>query len=84
MTGEQPTAVTGRPMADYEKYVDLIAQVMANALALATNREFLLSLDQTLPLEEAVRSQARESIRWRFAFHIDELEADRESEGNTT
>lgn len=69
------TAVTGKPMADYERYVDLIAHVMANGLALAADRDFLLSLDQSLPLHEAVRHQARESIRWRFAFDIDEIEA---------
>ena len=72
---EVVTAVTGRSLADYERYVGLISAVMANGLALATDREFLLSLDQSLPLEEAMRKQARESIRWRFAFHIDEIEA---------
>ena len=70
---EPVTAVTGKPLTEYEPYVDLIAQVMANALALATDRDFLLSLDRSLPLHEAVREQSRESIRWRFAFDIDEI-----------
>lgn len=74
MSAEEPTAVTGRPMAEYEKYVELIAQVMANALALATDREFLLSLDRTAPLEEALHDHARNAIQWRFAFRIDEIE----------
>lgn len=68
------TAVTGKPLAHYEPFVDLIAQVMGNGLALAADREFLLSLDQSLPLQEALREQARASIRWRFAFAIDEIE----------
>lgn len=71
---EGVTAVTGKPLDHYEPFVDLIAQVMANSLALATNRDFLLSLDQSLPLQEALREQARESIRWRFAFAIDEID----------
>ncbi len=62
-------------MGDYEKYVDLVATIMANGLALAADREFLLSLDPSLPLPEAVRHQARESIRWRFAFDIDRIES---------
>lgn len=75
MSGDQITAVTGRPMGDYERYVDLVAAIMANGLALATDREFLLTLDPSLPLSEAVRHQARESIRWRFAFDIDRIES---------
>lgn len=67
------TAVTGKPLAEYEPYVDLIAQVLANGLALATQRDFLELLDPGLPLHEAVRDQARESIRWRFAFEIDRI-----------
>jgi hypothetical protein len=67
------TAVTGKPLADYEMFVDLLSHVMANGLALATERDFLLSLDQSLPLHEAMREQARESIRWRFAHDIDTI-----------
>lgn len=67
------TAVTGNPLADYERYVDMLSNVLANGLALSTDREFLESLDRTLPLHEAVRNVARESIRWRFAFDIDEI-----------
>lgn len=74
---ETVTAVTGRPLAEYERYVDLISHVLANGLALAADREFLLSLDRSLPLHEAVRETARSSIRWRFAFDIDEIEAAR-------
>ncbi|MGX9348128.1 hypothetical protein [Microbacterium sp. KNMS] len=69
------TAVTGKPVENYERYVDLIAAAMANGLALATDRGFLLTLDQSLPLQEAVRDHAREAIRWRFAFDIDRIEA---------
>lgn len=69
------TAVTGRALAEYERYVDLLANVLANGLALATDREFLMTLDRSLPLHEAVRHTARESIKWRFAFDIDEIEA---------
>lgn len=71
------TAVTGKPLADYEPYVDMLASVLANGLALATQRDFLLTLDRSLPLHEAVQHQARESIRWRFAFDIDRIEAAR-------
>ncbi len=71
------TAVTGKPLADYEAYVPLIAQVMANGLALAADREFLTRLDTSLPLHEACERAARESIRWRFAFDIDEIEESR-------
>lgn len=69
------TTVTGKPLANYERYVGLLANVLANGIALTTDRDFLLSLDPSLPLHEAVRETARESIRWRFAFDIDELEA---------
>lgn len=83
------TAVTGKPLASYDRYVDLIAQVMANTLTLATQPEFLLTLDRSVPLAEAVRHQARESIRWRFAFDIDEIEsatanAHHQTAGDTT
>jgi hypothetical protein len=71
------TAVTGKPLTEYEPYVDLIAQVLANGLALATQRDFLVLLDPSLPLHEAVRDQARESIRWRFAFDIDRINDNR-------
>lgn len=67
------TAITGRPLSDYEPFVELLSSVMANGLALATDRDFLLSLDPTKLLHEAVREQVRESIRWRFAAHIDEI-----------
>lgn len=70
----QVTAVTGKPLEEYERYVELLSHVMANGLALATERDFLLSLDPSLPLHEAMGEQARESIRWRFAFDIDRLE----------
>ena len=71
----ETTAVTGKPLSHYERYVDLLANVLANGLALSTDREFLESLDRTVPLHEAVHETARESIRWRFAFNIDEIEA---------
>ncbi|WP_227750880.1 hypothetical protein [Microbacterium sp. R1] len=67
------TAITGKPLTDYEPFVDLLSHVMANGIALATDRDFLLSLDQSQLLHEAVREHARESIRWRFAAHIDEI-----------
>lgn len=67
------TTITGKPLDAYEPFVDLLAHVMANGLALAADREFLMSLDQTQPLYEAVREQVRESIRWRFAVQIDEI-----------
>ncbi|MGO4488178.1 hypothetical protein [Microbacterium sp. 2RAF4] len=73
-TEPEVTAVTGKPLAEYERYVELLSHVMANGLALATERDFLLSLDRSLPLHEAMREQAREAIRWRFAFDIDRLE----------
>lgn len=67
-------AVTGKPLADYERYVELLAHAMANGLALATEREFLASLDPSKPLYEAMRPHARDAIQWRFAHHIDEIE----------
>lgn len=69
------TAVTGRPLAEYEPYVELLAHAMANGLALAAEREFLESLDRSAPLHEAMRSHARSAIQWRFAWGIDELKA---------
>lgn len=77
---EGVTAVTGKPLDHYEPFVDLIAQVMGNGLALATERSFLLTIDQSLPLAEALREHARDSIRWRFAFAIDEIEERRGGE----
>jgi D-alanyl-D-alanine dipeptidase len=71
---ESVTAVTGKPLEHYEPYVGLLAQVMANALALAAEPDFLRSLDRTLPLHEALRAQALESIKWRFSWDIDEIE----------
>ncbi len=78
MSGE-PTdpAVTGKPMDRYEPYVELVTQVLANGLALAHDREFIRSLDLTLPIHEAVRDAARDSIKWRFAFDIDRIESER-------
>lgn len=72
---DEPTvfAVTGKPMEDYEPFVELVQQVLANGLALAGDREFLLRLDQSVPLEEAVLKDARESIRWRYAHTIDRI-----------
>lgn len=74
MSAQDVTAVTGKPLAHYEPYVEMLAHVLANGLALATDRDFLMSLDTTKPLHESVREAARESIRWRFAFDIDEIE----------
>lgn len=68
------TAVTGKPMDRYEPYVEMLAHVLANGIALTTDREFLLGLDRTVPLHEAVRDAARDSIKWRFAFEIDRIE----------
>ena len=68
------TAANGKPLSHYEPYVDMIAQVLANGLALATERDFLMTLDRSLPLHEAVRETAREQIRWRFAWMIDEIQ----------
>lgn len=68
-------AVTGRPLSDYERYVELLSEVMANGLALATDREFLATLDPTQRLGEAMREHARSAIQWRFAHHIDEIES---------
>lgn len=73
MTDE--TTVTGKPLADYEQYVELLSHVMANGLALATEREFLADLDLSLPLHEALRPHVRSAIRLRFAHDIDEIEA---------
>ncbi|MFJ2506303.1 hypothetical protein [Microbacterium sp. NPDC087592] len=70
------TAVTGKSMEHYERYVDMLSHVLANGLTLATDREFLMSLDPSLPIHEAVRSAARDSIKWRFAFNIDEIEGE--------
>lgn len=69
------TAVTGKPLAHYDRYVDMLSHVFANGLALSTDREFLMTLDQSVPLHEAVRDAVRDSIKWRFAFDIDRLEA---------
>lgn len=77
MTAE--TAVTGKALEHYEPYVELLAHVLANGLALATDREFLMSLDRSLPLHEAVRGVARDSIKWRFAFNIDDIEKELEA-----
>lgn len=74
MSAQNVTAVTGKPLAHYEPYVDILAHVLANGLALATDRDFLMSLDTTKPLHESVREAARDSIRWRFAFDIDDIE----------
>lgn len=74
------TAVTGKPMDHYEPYVEMLSQVLANGLALTTDREFLLGLDRTVPLREAVRDAARDSIKWRFAFEIDRIEAAHDAE----
>lgn len=74
MSAQNVTAVTGKPLAHYEPYVEMLAHVLANGLALATDRDFLMSLDTTKPLHEAVREAARDSIRWRFAFDIDDIE----------
>lgn len=67
-------AVTGKPMTHYEPYVELVTHVLANGLALAHDREFIQSLNLTLPIHEAVRDAARDQIKWRFAFTIDEIE----------
>ncbi|WP_217183391.1 hypothetical protein [Streptomyces sp. AC495_CC817] len=75
------TAVTGKPMAHYEPYVEMLSHVLANGLALAAEREFLLGLDRSLPLHEAVRDAARDSIKWRFAFEIDRIEESRAEQG---
>lgn len=71
-------SVTGRPMSDYAPYVDMLSHVFANALALAADRDFLMSLDRSLPLHEAVRPAVTSSIQWRFAIDIDEIEAARQ------
>ena len=75
------TAVTGKPMDHYEPYVEMLAHGLANGIALTTDREFLLGLDRTVPLHEAVRAAARDSIRWRFAFEIDRIEEARAEQG---
>lgn len=67
------TAVTGYPLADYERYVDMLAHVFANGLTLSQDREFLLTLDRSVPIYEAVREAVRDSIQWRFAFDIDRI-----------
>lgn len=64
-------------MDHYEPYVELVTHVLANGLALAHERNFIETLDLTLPIHEAVRDAARDSIKWRFAFTIDEIEAAR-------
>lgn len=74
------TAVTGKPLADYERYVDMLAHVFANALALSRDVEFLMTLDQSVPIHEAVRDAVRDSIQWRFAFDIDRIEAEKEAD----
>ncbi|MGI0521821.1 hypothetical protein ABY45_14695 [Microbacterium maritypicum] len=76
-TEQAETAVTGKPLAEYELYVDLLSHVLANGLALSTQQDFLVTLDRSLPLHEAVRDAARDSIKWRFAFEIDRIEAAR-------
>lgn len=68
------TAVTGKPMDQYEPYVEMLSHVLANGIALTADREFLLGLDRTVQLHEAVRDAARDSIKWRFAFEIDRIE----------
>lgn len=80
-TEPEVTAVTGKPLAEYEPYVEMLSHVLANGLALAADREFLLTLDRSLPLHEAVRHAARESIRWRFAFEIDRITGETPSRG---
>ena len=78
MSAEQiETAVTGKPMDHYEPYVEMLAHVLANGIALTTDREFLIGLDRTVPLHEAVRDAARDSIKCRFAFEIDRIESER-------
>lgn len=78
----QVTTVTGKPLEEYKPYVELLSHVMANGLALATERDFLIALDRSLPLHDAMREHAREAIRCRFAFDIDRIvEAGRERAG---
>lgn len=77
----EETAITGKPMEHYEPYVEMLSHVLANGLALSTDREFLVTLDASLPLHQAVRDAARDSIKWRFAFEIDRIEAARAEQG---
>ena len=73
------TTVTGKPLDDYEPFVELLAAYGANIMALvATDPSWLAGIDRTVSLEEALKADARESIRWRFAHHIDEIR-DREA-----
>jgi len=73
MNTEIETAVTGKPMTEYEPFVELVRICMANGLAMATEREFLEGLDQTVTLEQAFEDYARSFIKWRGAFIIERM-----------
>lgn len=74
MAESEVIAVTGKPLEDYEPFVELLAAYGANILALvATDPSWVASLDRTVPLEESLKDDARQTIRWRLAHQIDEL-----------
>ena len=74
MAESEVVAVTGKPLADYEPFVEILAAYGANILALvATDPSWVASIDRSMPLEEALKDDARETIRWRLAHQIDEL-----------
>lgn len=81
MAESEAIAATGKPLTDYEPFVEILAAYGANILALATTDiAWLSSLDRSVPLEEALKDDARETIRWRLAHHIEEIKAQLEAQ----
>ena len=66
------TAVTGRPLTDYEPFVELIAAAMCSGIAFIGDGVKSGEIDPRQPLESQAQQYAREFIRWRGAFLIDE------------
>lgn len=77
-------AVTNKPMSTYEPFVGLVADCMANGFAMVAEREFLASLDRSVPLPEAFKDHARSFIKWRGAFIIDRISPAGECRGGLT
>lgn len=75
MAESEITTVTGKPLAHYEPYVELIAELLANGFAMAADRDFLSKIDPSKPLVPQFRGEAWDSIQWRYAHLIEDLEA---------
>lgn len=65
---------TGKPLEHYEPYVEFIAELLANGFALAADRSFLSKIDPSKPLIPQFKQEAWDSIQWRYAHLIEDLE----------